>query len=182
MPDFGTKKYTAVMDAEYLLDAPRNILPTHDEKILAFAFASSDVTQELEDAMDALGPKKYKIVIRFHDRQTCFGYHLRISPRARPADVYAELKWTDIERLRLANELTLQRSAAASDSKTIQSRKTTEITEADWKRAKRLGLFIDHASMINSLDDTLKRHKSSSKTAIDKEQYKKVFRGYDQIF
>lgn len=72
-------------------------------------------------------------------------------------DDRAELRWADIECLRLANDL----SANAIPL-------NPEKPKMRWRSAEPLAMFVNHASMVDSPDETLKRFKPSKSVTTDK--------------
>ncbi|KAJ8111466.1 hypothetical protein OPT61_g5945 [Boeremia exigua] len=106
-----------------------------------FAFESSDVTQDIEETIQNLGPEKYRVILRLYDQQICYGYHPSFESDYVVPGAYVELRWADIEWLRLADQL----------FRTDQPMRQSEV-------------FVDHASMVKSPDKTLKRLTPSSAT------------------
>ncbi|KAF1931066.1 uncharacterized protein M421DRAFT_90173 [Didymella exigua CBS 183.55] len=90
---------------------------------------------------------KSKKKIRLYSRQRCFGFHLVVEAKD-PSGVYFELKWADLECLRLAH---------GSLSEQLGNDPYTDI-----KNFPLHEMFVDHVSTLNATDESLKRLKATA--------------------
>ncbi|KAH6639562.1 pyridoxal phosphate-dependent transferase [Boeremia exigua] len=129
-----------------LLMVPLLVVPqTHKlpRKTILLRSGQKDVTQDVKRAIQELDEDRQHITLRLYDQQACFGYYLKISQKPAVNTVYAELKWADLECLRLADELICAGEPAVQEH-------PQDAWKAEWDSKEQLEAFVEHASMVKT--------------------------------